>query len=130
MNSERIDSALHVGEGANCNGTALYLAGVLEEDTFVHPRDAYDYLKWFPKLEQPEVGCLVVWRCANWVSHMGVVVKRNPTQVTHRKGYDGSLDELVSLEEIEGDYGPCEIEFYSPKRSRVQRLYRAFTRKL
>lgn len=119
-----------MGQDANCNGTALYLAGVLKEDNFVHPRTAYDYLKWFPKLEQPDEGCLVVWRFADWVSHMGMVVKKNPTQVTHRKGSGCSIEELVSLEDIEGDYGPCEIEFYRPRRSLVQRLYRAFTRTL
>lgn len=130
MNMERLDSVLSKGDGANCNGTALYLAGVLKEDTFVHPRTAYDYLKWFPKLEQPDEGCLVVWRSADWVSHMAVVVKKNPTRVTHRKGYDGSLDERVSLEEIKGNYGRCEIEFYRPRRSLVQRLYRVFTGEL
>ncbi len=97
---KRIELAKMTKCRANC-GTAFYIAGVIHQDGEVDVVPCLDYdnmenpppLLYFselPKLENPEHGCLVLFRHGvlnNFPRHMGVVLEGgNGFEMVHRKG--------------------------------------------
>ena len=57
----RLESAKVTSGTANCLGTALYLVGKISSDGYLRTPDAYDRVAVLPKLDEPIVGCLVVF---------------------------------------------------------------------
>ena len=101
-------------EGLNCNGTSFYISGLVPMEFFIHPRESSKYIKPLEQIDYPELGSLVVWRLADWVSHSGVVIDTNPLKIIHRPK-TGKRTTTNHLDEIMYSYGPCNLEFYRPK---------------
>lgn len=85
---------------SNCIGTALYLAGLQEEDTWCDTSTAYEkFLKDLPVTPDPVRGSLIAWtKNISGViitSHMGVVtsVDGESYRITHRESGEGELKE-------------------------------------
>lgn len=116
----------------NCMGTALYLTGLIEEDSSVDSEAALAILEQLNRLDSPIPGCLIVFKHPTWkhgyIHHMGVVVTTSPPIMTHRFGERGELktEPVNTVSEryarIEREhYGDSEfdgfdIEYYSPSQ--------------
>ncbi|GEM_PF-6302841 len=85
----RIAALKPLGADVNCFGTAFYLCGLKEQETFV---------------EYPELGMLVVFVGADYSMprqgvylHIGVITGLEPLRMAHRRNYEGApvFDEEV-----------------------------------
>ncbi len=116
----------------NCAGTALYLVGDAEKDSYVEPKTLYaDYLSRLGKISNPVVGCIVAWTgkhvqldrmfiATDWVNtrHIGVLTDINPIRVAHRDGLSGWFIKSQSIEEIE-NYGMRRGSLISKNTGRI-----------
>jgi len=89
----KIDKASKTIIPTNCIGTALFLAGLRNEDVIEDKRGAYDkYLKKLDILKKPRKGCFISWEKTNQlggieeVVHLGIVSGVKPLTIIHRKG--------------------------------------------
>lgn len=116
---------------SNCIGTALFLAGITEEDNFIstYPRDyriCSALLRTRARLEEPIEGALAAWEIIQKprteCHHLAVVVAVSPSiLVTHRDGSIGPLVINVNLDDVRKVYDDNSNEnfrfgFYTPFR--------------
>ena len=89
----RLNLAKNNGQMANCIGTAFYLAGYIDEDRHIEPREIDD--DFLVRLADYRIHCIAALFHADtgeWI-HAGIVTGIVPLCVTHRAGIKGRIIE-------------------------------------
>jgi hypothetical protein len=118
--NKRIQNAIK-NKRANCFGTALYLAGVLDKD-----QDAVgffeNHVKKMKRISYPEINALVIMMGKFDIGnppiskelevHAGLITFLNPLKITHRNGAAVELKQNDLLEHVIKKYHVSSLLYY------------------
>jgi len=82
---------------ANCIGTALYLAGLIEWETFINPGEAESLVGGLDKAKSPGIGDIAIF---GKFDHVAVVTQIRPVRFAHRGYWKGPFEENLPRESL------------------------------
>lgn len=86
---ERTTSA--VRRGSNCIGSALYLVGEIEHESYYSREKGKIKLSRMKNSLRPELGYIALWQSGGELFHAGVIFEENPFKIVHREESNGLL---------------------------------------
>lgn len=131
---QRMQHAEHTIRKTNCIGTALYVLGAIDEDSFVGAGEQRwesgivdTFLREWAKVKTPHLGNVLVIRSPERIEHMGIIVEDDPTKVYNRLGINGVIAPQESLDRVLRLFWPFPTyEFYSKEERKESRLFYFF----
>ncbi len=119
----------------NCIGTGLFLVGLIKWEYCVQPFEAYKFLENMFEVESLDEASLIAFEEPKlsailkhpWITHMAVIIERNPIKIMHRpysmgaeinkdkpEYFKNSPFEEVSLEELKEQFqGYNQLRLYA-----------------
>lgn len=101
--NKRMDTLERYGV-SNCIGTALYVAGELNEDKYMYGKESEEILYNLKEKSSPHQGVLVAWCSEEEIYHLGIVTNTDPFLIFNREGANGHLKINQPFEKVCEEY--------------------------
>jgi hypothetical protein len=110
--------------GANCFGTALYLAGEVSCEKYMSRIESEGILEGLKEINNPLLGSIIGWVDKDFsresIYHLGVITQEKLRLVTNREGANGPLRINESFRKTNRKYSiyakKREIRYFVPKK--------------